>query len=360
VNRLRVAVIGAGHLGSIHTRLISAIEQVQLVGVVDPSPEARRRVANEFETQSFSHHSEIIGQIDAAIVAVPTENHRFVGADLLAHGIHLFVEKPLASTLDEANELVQLANRRQLVLQVGHVERFNPAWQAAVPYIRRPRYIEAVRTSGYTGRSTDIGTVLDLMIHDLDLVLSQVRSEVVEVDAIGATIFGPHEDMAHAHLRFANGCIANLNASRTSFESQRRMQIVTSRGYVGIDFAQPSAKLVRPSKEVLRGEIDVQHLSPEQREWVGGRLFDELLPIKDLAVENRNAILDEQREFVDCIQHGKRPQVSGEEGRDCLCVAERILQRIRAASPSINRQKTEKSVPTLLSKHDWPSQRKAG
>ena len=360
MNRLRIAVVGAGHLGSIHAKLLGEVEQVQLVGVVDPSPEARSRIAQELGAASFTDYREIVHQMDAAVIAVPTENHHAVGADLLRRGVHLFVEKPLASTLDQATELVQLAQRRQLVLQVGHVERFNPAWQAAAPYIRRPRYVEAVRTSGYTGRSTDIGTVLDLMIHDLDLVLSQVRSEVVEVDAIGATVFGPHEDMAHAHLRFANGCIANLNASRTSFDSQRRMQVVTSRGYVGIDFAAPSAKLVRPCKEVLRGEIDMQHLSAEQREWVRGRMFDELLRIRDLDVEDRNAILEEQRDFVDCIQHGHRPRVSGQEGCDCLRVAERILRCIRANSPTPTRRKVDTALPAILRAQEWTDQRKAG
>ena len=359
MNQLRVAVIGAGHLGAIHTRLLGSIGQARLMGVVDPSSAARQRICADFEVPVFAHHQEIVDRIDAAIVAVPTENHHRVTAELLALGIHVLVEKPLARTREEAEELVNLASRRRLVLQVGHVERFNPAWQAVASRIRRPRYFEAMRTSGYTGRSTDIGTVLDLMIHDLDLVLSQVRSEVVEVDAMGATIFGPHEDLAHAHLRFANGCIANLNASRTSFDSQRRMQIVTERAYLGIDFAQPSAKLIRPSKEVLRGEIDVQHLSPAQRESFRGRLFQDLLPIRELPIENRNAILDEQREFVDCVVEGRRPRVSGEEGLACLCVAERILQRIGATSSRSQRKLTEERARNVFRPPGWP-QRKAG
>jgi predicted dehydrogenase len=326
---LRVGVIGAGHLGRIHTRLLQSIEDVELVGVVDPVPDARQRIAQEFNVHTCEHHSELPGTIDAAIVATTTEYHHAVGTDMLRQGAHVFVEKPISATVAQADELVALAQENGLVLQVGHVERFNPAFCAVARSLRRPRYIEAVRMSGYTFRSTDIGVVLDLMIHDLDLVLSMVRSEVVEIDALGSTIFGPHEDMAHAHLRFANGCIVNLNASRTSFYLQRQMQILTDRAYGHVDFGEGTAKLVRPSKEVLRGEIQVQSMSMEERERVQHNLFTDLLPVRDLAVEKRNAILDEQHDFIESIREGRRPRVCGEQGRYCLSIAEKILERIR-------------------------------
>ena len=252
MRRLRIAIIGAGHLGRIHTRLIAPVDEVELVGVVDPIPEARDRIAAEHDVPVFEHQQELPTDLDGAIVATTTEQHHAVGTALLRQGVHLFIEKPITSTVAQADELVNLAKNNGLVLQVGHVERFNPAWRAVAARVRRPRYIEAVRMSGYTFRSTDIGVVLDLMIHDLDLVLSTVRSEVLEIDAIGSTVFGPHEDMAHAHLRFANGCIANLNTSRTSFYSQRTMQIVTDRVYGSVDFGDFSARIVRPSKQVLR------------------------------------------------------------------------------------------------------------
>jgi predicted dehydrogenase len=326
---LRVGVIGAGHLGRIHTRLIQSNNDVELIGVVDPIAEARLRIRSESNTNVFAHHSEIAGHLDAAIVATTTEHHHAVGIDLLEQGVHLFIEKPISSTVAHADELVALANAKNLVLQVGHVERFNPAWRAIAARVRRPRYIEAVRMSGFTFRSTDIGVVLDLMIHDLDLVLSMVRSEVVEIDAIGSTVFGPHEDMAHAHLRFANGCIANLNTSRTSFYSQRTMQIVTDRAYGSVDFGERTAKLVRPSKEVLRGEIDVQSMSVEECDRFRHNLFSDLLPVRDLPVEDRNAIADEQADFLNAIRTGRRPRVTGERGRYNLSVAEGILDRIR-------------------------------
>jgi predicted dehydrogenase len=331
VNRLRVAVVGAGHLGRIHARLLSSIQEVELVGVVDPVAQVRNRVAAEFSTRAFASHHEIVDKVDAAVVATTTDHHWDVGVDLLNRGIHTLIEKPIARTVLEADQLVAAASRSNVVLQIGHVERFNAAWQAATPFIRRPVFIEAVRSGGYTFRSTDIGAVLDLMIHDLDLVLSIVRSEVIKVDAVGTTIFGPHEDMAHAHLKFANGCIANLNASRTSFLAQRKMQIVSERAYVGVDFAEQTAKLIRPSKEVMRREIDVRQLDVEQRQRMQHNLFTDLLPVRELTVEQNNAIFDEQCDFLHCIRTGDTPQVSGLQARDHLVVAEQILEQIREA-----------------------------
>ena len=328
MRRWRIAVVGAGHLGRIHTRLLKPLDDVELVGVVDPVPEAR--IAAEYGVPVFEHQEELPSNLDGAIVATTTEHHHAVGTALLRQGVHLFIEKPISTTVAQADELVGLAKSNSLV-QIGHVERFNPAWRALAARVRRPRYIEAVRMSGYTFRSTDIGVVLDLMIHDLDLVLSTVRSDVVEIDAIGSTVFGPHEDMAHAHLRFANGCIANLNTSRTSFYSQRTMQIVTDRVYGSVDFADFSARIVQPSKQVLRGEIDVQAMSVDERERVRHNLFTDMLPVSDLVVEKRNAIQDEQADFLNCLRTGRRPRVCGEQGRYCLSVAEKILDRIRVA-----------------------------
>ena len=334
MNRLRIAVVGAGHLGRIHARLLSSVEDVELVGVVDPVEQVRNRVADEFSTRAFASHIEIVDLVDAAIVATTTDHHRDVGVDLLNRGIHALIEKPIARTVLEADELVAAASCNNVVLQIGHVERFNAAWQAATPFIRRPIFIESVRSGGYTFRSTDIGAVLDLMIHDLDLVLSIVRSNVVEVDAVGTTIFGPHEDMAHAHLKFANGCVANLNASRTSFQAQRKMQIVSERAYVGVDFAEQTAKLIRPSKKVMRREIDVRQLDVEERQRMQHNLFTDLLPVRELTIEPNNAIFDEHCDFLHCIRTGDTPRVAGFQARDHLVVAEQILEQIREAPQS--------------------------
>jgi len=334
--KLRMGVIGGGHLGTIHTRLLRSIDDVELVGVCDPFPAARQRIAEEFQVETYADHRPLLGRIDAAIVAAPTRDHYWIGMELAEAGIHLLVEKPLTATVAEADALVRAARARNLVLQVGHVERFNPAFTAA-SQVSAPRYIEAVRASGYTGRSVDVGVVLDLMIHDLDLVLALAGSELVEVDAVGAVVLGPHEDMAHAHLRFANGCVASLNASRTSYQPQRSMQIYGEQGFAGIDFATGSVKLVRPSEQVRRREIDVAQMSAEQRRQLQPRLFSDLLLVEDLQPDKRNAILDEQYDFVISIRSGQQPQVTGQHGRDALAAAERILQRIHEPETAVRR-----------------------
>ena len=184
MSRLRIGIVGAGHLGRIHPRLLKSVDNVELVGVADPIPAVRKRIADEHDVATFARHVDLMDQIDAAIVATTTEYHHAVGTDLLRSGKHLFIEKPISTTVRQADELVALAKANQLILQIGHVERFNPAWRAVAARVRRPRYIETVRMSGYTFRSTDIGVVLDLMVHDLDLILSTVRSEVV-ASAVG-------------------------------------------------------------------------------------------------------------------------------------------------------------------------------
>ena len=326
--KLRIAVIGAGHLGTIHTRLVKTIDEVELIGVVDPSPAARQRIADDLEVAVFEDHRPLIGKIDAAILAAPTDHHYWIGMELAEAGIHLLVEKPLTLSVAEADALIRAARTRHLVLQVGHVERFNPAFTTAAAQLHRPRYIEAVRASGYTGRSVDVGVVLDLMIHDIDLVLSLVPSEVVSIEALGTAVLGPHEDLAHARLRFANGCIANLNASRVSYENRRHMQVFAENAFASIDFGAAATRIVRPSQRVRRGEIDFPRLAPEEKQRVREHFFTEIMPMEALQVERRNAILDEQHDFVISIRTGQTPQVTGQQGRQALAIAEQIVAQI--------------------------------
>jgi predicted dehydrogenase len=340
VKPLRIAVIGAGHLGRIHTKLVKSIAGVELIGVVDPLAEARQRVEAEFGVAVFENYHALLDRIDAAIIATTTPQHHPVGREMLRRGIHVLVEKPVTSTVAEADELISLARAHDLVLQVGHVERFNPAWSAVSGFTRRPRHIAAVRSSAYTCRSTDVSVVLDLMIHDLDLAMSLVPSPVVEVDAVGFTVFGPHCDAAHAHLRFANDCIATLDASRTSFQPQRTMQVVSDRAHVAIDFTTSVAKVAQPSDEVRQGRLDVRQMSAAEQDHLRKNLFQNYLPLQEIQIEKRNAILDEQQEFVNCILTGTSPRVTGEQARDCLAVAERIQQSIAAKRSNIVRPAT--------------------
>jgi predicted dehydrogenase len=330
VKRLKTAVVGAGHLGRIHARLLASLEEVELVAVVDSALSQAQRVAAEHGVAALADHREVAELAEAAIVATPTVTHHAVGLDLLEAGLHVFIEKPLAPKNAEAADLVEAAQRRGRVLQVGHVERFNPAFAAAAPWLHRPQYLEAERTSGYTFRSTDIGVVFDLMIHDIDLALSLAQSPVVRIDALGVSIFGRHEDIAQARLTFANGCVANLTASRASYAASRTMRAFTASGFASLDFAAPSAKMVRPSEAFAGGAIDFEMLSAAEKQTVRERLFSDHLCLEELPLTPRNAIRDELRDFAASISLNCQPQVDGRQGLEAVVVAERVLDAIAA------------------------------
>jgi predicted dehydrogenase len=327
-----LAVIGAGHLGRIHARIAAGLDDIQLVAVADPVEAARQSVAQEAHTRGVGDYRELIGEIDAAVVATPTTTHHAVCTELLASGIPLLVEKPLTSTSAEADELVSLARRQGLVLQVGHVERFNPVLACVASELRDPKYIQATRASGYTFRSTDIGVVLDMMIHDIDVVLSLARSPVEEVRALGISVLGGHEDIATAWLTFASGCVAQLTASRVSFQQRRTMNVFTSRSSASINFATYEATFVRPREDVLRRAFHAEALAPADRSYWKEHLFDELLVRTQHTAPPVNAIEEEQRDFVGAIRTGRSPRVDGMAGRDAVAVAEMILQRIEEHS----------------------------
>jgi predicted dehydrogenase len=328
VTRLKIAVVGGGHLGHIHARLLKTLEDVELVAVADPDAAAREAIAAELGVRTVSDYRTIAGDIQAAIVATPSVTHHDIGVDLLARGVDLLVEKPLAVSRAEAESLARVAARHRRLIQVGHVERFNPAIRAAWPIIDEPRYIEARRVCRHSFRSLDIGVVLDMMIHDLDLVLALVDSNVIQVQAIGATVFGKHEDMAQARLEFANGCVANLTASRISMHMQRTIGIYCPSVYVGVDMHQSQVDVVRGSKALTEGRIDLESLAPAERLQLRDRLFDSVFHHETLEVPAGNAILDEQRDFVSAITQMRAPQVTAEHGVSTLAVAERILEAI--------------------------------
>jgi predicted dehydrogenase len=328
--RIRLAVIGAGYLGRIHARLAQQVADFELVAVVDPLPEARRLAQAECAAPVLADYRDLIGQIDAAVVATPTSLHRDVSCDLAAQGVHLLVEKPLAATLAEADEILLAARPHDCIIQVGHIERFNPAWNRpeVLPLVREPKYIEATRASGYTFRSTDIGVVLDMMIHDLDLALSFANSPVRRVQALGISVLGDHEDVAQARLEFANGCVANLCASRVSYKPQRHMQVWSDRGCVTLDFATRSAATVRPVTELLQREFDLDDIDPQTRLHLKDHLFEDLLPLDRFEAAETNALLAELNDFAGSIQSHRQPIVTGQQGRDVLAVAQQILQSI--------------------------------
>lgn len=330
MTRLRVAVVGAGHLGRIHARLAASSPHLHLTAIVDPLESARESVAREHGALPLADYRELFGQVDAAIVATPTSTHFGVVRELLRGGIHVLVEKPITPSVDEADQLVRQAKQGQLVLQVGHVERFNPGLTAVHEKLYDPKFIEARRLSGYTFRSTDVGVVLDLMIHDIDVVLSLVQSPVERVEALGVSVLGDHEDMVNARLKFASGCIADLTASRVSYVSQRSMQVFTSQCSATIDFAARRASLVQPSEAVLDRSFSVGSLTAGQRDQLRDHFFNDVLWKHDVPVVEVNAIEEEQRDFATAIRTGVQPRVTGADGREALAVAQQILERVAA------------------------------
>ncbi len=327
---LKLAVIGAGHLGRIHARLLAEIPEAELIGIVDPDSKAASELAASCHTTALASHLEVTDQIDAAIVAAPTRLHHRIAIDLLSAGIHTLVEKPIASSVTEADRMVAAAERHHTLLQVGHVERFNPIVQRVLPQLSSPRYIESLRCGPFTFRSTDIGVVHDLMIHDIDLALSLVRSPVFQVEAMGASVLGGHEDLANARLTFENGCIASLSASRVSYETVRRMQVFTPTGYVNLDFGSRTARSVDADRARRQGPLDVDTLSPQEKKQLQETFFDDVLPLERIGPVEGNAIAAEQADFVSSILHSHAPRVCGTQGRDALAVADQIVAAIDA------------------------------
>jgi predicted dehydrogenase len=330
VSRLKLAVVGAGHLGRFHARVAANLADARLVAVVDSVASAREAVAQETGAKPLADFRDLIGLADAAIIATPTCSHFDVARELMLGGIHTLVEKPITTTLSQAEELVNLAERQQLVLQVGHIERFNPALTAVRSRLHDPKYITARRLSTYTFRSTDIGVVLDLMIHDIDAVLSLTKSPITKVEAVGISVLGKEEDIVDARLHFASGCIANLTASRVSYETARSMQVFTEECCATIDFGSRQARLVEPAAEVLSREFDVDSLTAEQKNLLREQLFTALLTKSEVPVAECNAMEQEQLDFVQAIRTSSEPQVTGTDGRDALAVAHEILEQVHA------------------------------
>ena len=304
----RTAVIGVGHLGQHHARLLSSIPASRLVAVVDSDEKRGEKIAKSSNTEWLDDYRKLIGRVDAAVIAVPTPLHHQIGKELLESGVHCLIEKPLCQKIEEAEELIHLAREKNLVFQVGHVERFNPAVIAAQKYIKEPRFIEVNRLGPYDPRTSHIGVVLDLMIHDLDIVLSLVGSEVKSLEAFGAKVLTDHEDIVKCRLRFQNGCIVDLSTSRVSLEQYRKIRIFQHDAYVSVDYAHKDLKIYRKNKPVVKSFGDIEILKPSLK-------IEEPLKL-------------ELEHFLECIREGKKPLVSGEHGRDALELGLEILEQL--------------------------------
>ncbi len=325
---LKIGVIGVGHLGRLHVQNYKLMPEVDLVGIYDLDFDRCRQVAAEFQVAAFQHLEQLLERIEAASVVVTTRNHFEITQACFERGIHCLVEKPITSTLAEADALIDLAKRQDLILQVGHIERFNPAIVVLNDLELRPLFIESHRLASFNPRGTDVAVVLDLMIHDIDIILHLVKSPVVTIDASGVAVVTDEVDIANARVGFANGCVANITASRISQTKMRKMRLFQRNAYIGIDFLQKFS-------EIYRLVDSTEHqIQPNQIPIEMGQL-DQFGKMKKIIYERRqieeaNALKMELESFLEAVRHHRRPAVSGEEGREALRVAIEITDMIHA------------------------------
>lgn len=322
----RVAVVGVGHLGRHHARILGHHPDVNLVAVVDSRQEQAQKVAESLGCAAYSDINDIINEVDAVSIAAPTVLHHRLARPFLERGIHVLVEKPLTADLDEAADLLMLAKRSRAVLQVGHIERFNPVLGVLDKFPITPRLLASERHSSYTFRSTDIGVVHDVMIHDLDLILSRVTAPVRHVSAYGLTVFGGQEDMVDARVDFADGTVATLSACRASMSASRRLKLWGMEGFVDMDFATRKATYLKPSEAIIDGgELRPESLDMTSTNAIREHVFGNLLKVEEFQGEESEMLGAELDDFVNSILHSQRPKVTGEDAYRALELAEWIL-----------------------------------
>ena len=305
--RVKVGVAGVGHMGKEHARIYSELQEAELVGVHDSNPDTARKIAAKCKTRAFGSLEEMVDAVDAASIVTPTTTHLAIAEPFLKKGKHVLVEKPIAMDTAEARKLVDLAEKHGAKLAVGHVERFNPVLVALEERLGRPRFIEAHRLSPYPGRSTDIGVVMDLMIHDLEIILHLVRSPVTSVDAVGVPVLSKGEDIANARIRFANGCVANLTTSRISPERLRKIRVFQDDAYLSLDYMKQEGEIYkRLDGKITRDKIPVMKGEP---------------------LKNQLA------EFVMNVRENTDPRVAGAHGFEALKLASQICGQIGSVQP---------------------------
>lgn len=316
---LRVGVIGVGSLGFHHARILRDVAGVEMAGVHDASPERAAHVAGELGVRGFSSLDALLGSVDAAVVAVPTTSHAEVALQAIERGVHLLIEKPIAHTLEEADAIVAAADRAGVVVATGHVERFNGALRACEQYLDEPRFVESHRLAPFNPRGTDVAVVLDLMIHDIDLVLGLVGRGVETLDAVGVPVLTPSVDIANARIVFENGAVANITASRVSFERMRKVRFFQRSGYISLDLAKGTGEFLRLKRGATLPEGDVSLLS-----------IANIVERVELAGDGMEPLRAELEAFVAAVQ-GRGPLVvSGADGREALAVALRIMTSIES------------------------------
>ena len=315
MKELRVGVVGVGYLGKFHAEKYARMDNVDLVGIVDIDKTKAEVVARKMNTRAYPNYQDLFGKVDAVSIVVPTPVHFDVAMDFLKNDIDVLVEKPMTTTLEEADELIRCSKERGLIIQVGHLERFNPAVVALQDIIRKPMFIESHRLSIYKERCTDVSVVLDLMIHDIDIILNFVRSEITDIRAAGVPVISEHVDIANARLEFINGCVANVTASRISTKNERKIRLFQKDAYVSVDFANQGITVIQRNGKIENGLIPG-------------------MDIKQLSFAKGDALEDELKSFVKAVVRRETPEVTGQMGRDALKIALSIMNQI---SDSISR-----------------------
>lgn len=310
MNQIRIAVIGTGYLGRFHAQKYKQLAEAQLVAVCDLNQEACDKVANELSVKACYDYRLLFGQVDAVSIAATTKQHYKIAKDCLSHGLHVLLEKPMTETVAEANELIQIAKEKKVKLQIGHLERFNPARLALDPYIDTPLFIESQRLAPYNPRGADVNVILDLMIHDIDLIHAIVNAPIARIDAHGAPVLSDSIDIANARITFTNHCVANVSASRVSFKSERKTRIFQKDSYISIDYQHKKFAVFN------KGD---------------GELFPGIPNIanQEFVFPESDALLEEVKAFLKAIQHDTIPLVTGEDGRDALETAHKITALIK-------------------------------
>ncbi|MFA6378614.1 MAG: Gfo/Idh/MocA family oxidoreductase [Candidatus Omnitrophota bacterium] len=303
ISKLNIGIIGIGHLGSRHLKVYSELsDHVNIVGIADVQEERTRKLAQQYHVPYVKNYTDLVGKVDAVNICTPTILHFDVAHHFLKNGIHTFIEKPITTTLSQADKLISMAKKNKCLIQVGHIERFNSAFEGIHHFAKNPRFVECHRLNHFPNRSLDIGVVMDLMIHDIDIILGLTESKVSHVDAVGVPVLTPLEDIANARITFKNGCVCNLTASRVSDEVTRKIRIFLADAYISLDYIKQEAFIYKK-----HGTLISKHALP---------------------IEKEEPLKKELLSFVDCVQNKKKPIVSGVEGRDALKLAIDITQKI--------------------------------
>ncbi|MFW6134881.1 MAG: Gfo/Idh/MocA family protein [Elusimicrobiota bacterium] len=307
-SKIRVGVVGVGYLGQHHARIYNELEDADLIGVCDIDEKRGKEIADKYNTKYFQDYKGIYDKVSAVSIATPTNTHYDIASYFLNRGVDTLVEKPITNTPENAEELISLSDKNSCILQVGHIERYNPAVKKASEYINNPKFIEVNRLSAFPSRSLDIGVVLDLMIHDIDVILSFVKSPIKSINSIGASVFSDKEDIANSRIEFDNGCVSNITASRISYKSERKFRVFQPSSYLSLDYEKQEFVLYRKKKQKVKSPSEIEKIIPQ---------FEKTEPLRE-----------EIQDFINCISRKRKPKVSGYHGLTALRVALEISNKI--------------------------------